>query len=427
LRRDQMKKTLTIFVCLLISLVSLFSQATNEQPTVKYAFWGNPEAIGVEKDIITAFEAKYPEIKIEPVVSSYGDYHAKLITMIAGGMAPDVMRIDSYYFQDFTKLNAVENLDKFIARDNFSMDIYQPQGIKECSVGNSIYGLPWATAPLYLLLNLDVFEKLNIPLPKLDWTMDDFVRIVKKIKDSSNETYGYATTFNNLDVFFPFIWAYGGDLLNPEKTEFSLNDPKGYKAFEVFSELYQSGYMPKDSITATPDILRRWFVNGSIAMMMGSASQILSLQNVGDIRFEAWPAPHGVNENTTVYTSNEISLSVSSKNKDAAWTFMKFLRGPEGEELYLKAKRMPPTLSDPDLWSLYLDAEKYPKLIKENSLLISQKYGHGLPLRAGYTEVEAKIMPLVQDIVLGHVSAEKAMHEVAPQISDILARTGESL
>jgi len=73
------------------------SAAQSGPVTLKYAFWGNPEAIGVEQDIITAFEKEHPEIKIETVVSAYDDYHTKIQTMIAGNMAPDIMRIDDYY------------------------------------------------------------------------------------------------------------------------------------------------------------------------------------------------------------------------------------------------------------------------------------------------------------------------------------------
>ena len=95
------------------------------------------------------------------------------MTMIAGNMAPDVMRIDDYYFYDFIKLGAVESLSPFIQRDKIDLDLYPKMGIEEAIVDGQIYGLPWGTAPLYMLLNLDVFEKAGVALPSLDWTTKD--------------------------------------------------------------------------------------------------------------------------------------------------------------------------------------------------------------------------------------------------------------
>ncbi len=76
---------------------------SSEPKTLRYAFWGNPTAIGVEQDIINEYVKLHPNVTIEPVVSAYADYHSKILVMIAGGSAPDIMRIDSYHFRDFVR------------------------------------------------------------------------------------------------------------------------------------------------------------------------------------------------------------------------------------------------------------------------------------------------------------------------------------
>ena len=87
-----MKRTLLVLLGLVMILATVGAQGSQEPQksgpvTLKYAFWGNPDAIGVEQDIIKAFEEKHPDIKIEPIVSGYADYHTKLMTMIAGNRA----------------------------------------------------------------------------------------------------------------------------------------------------------------------------------------------------------------------------------------------------------------------------------------------------------------------------------------------------
>lgn len=422
-----MKRTLLMLLSLVMILSVLGAQGAQETKqsgpvTLKYAFWGNPDAIGVEQDIIKAFEAKHPDIKIEPIVSGYADYHTKLMTMIAGNMAPDVMRIDDYYFYDFIKLGAVESLSPFIERDKIDLELYPKMGIEEAIVDGQIYGLPWGTAPLYMLLNLEVFEKAGVALPSLDWTTKDFERIVRSFNPQADKVYGFAIDTNYLSSVLPHIWSKGGTLLSEDKSRYTGDSAESSSAIQMLSDLYKEGYMPKDTINSgNTEALRRWFSNGTVAMMSGSAQEILAIQKIEGIRFEAWTMPQAVDsKNTTVFKSNTISISKSSKQKEAAWTFTKFLRGVEGEDLYVRAKRFPPTLNIPENWALYLDPNLYPKQIKQNSELIAKQYGHTLPLRTGYAAIESKVIPAVQSAMLGTKTAAQAMADIRADITKII-------
>ena len=422
-----MKRTLLVLLGLVMILAAVGAQGAQEPQksgpvTLKYAFWGNPDAIGVEQDIIKAFEEKHPDIKIEPIVSGYADYHTKLMTMIAGNMAPDVMRIDDYYFYDFIKLGAVESLSPFIQRDKIDLNLYPKMGIEEATVDGQIYGLPWGTAPLYMLLNLDVFEKAGVALPSLDWTTKDFERIVRSFNPQKDKVYGFAIDTNYLSSVLPHIWSKGGTLLSEDKSRYTGDSPEASSAIQMLADLYKEGYMPKDTINSgNSEALRRWFSNGTIAMMSGSAQEILAIQKIEGIRFEAWTMPQAMNsKNTTVFKSNTISISKSSKQKEAAWIFTKFLRGVEGEDLYVRAKRFPPTLNIAENWALYLDPNLYPKQIKQNSELIAKEYGHTLPLRTGYAAIESKVIPAVQSAMLGTKTAAQAMADIRGDITKII-------
>lgn len=401
------------------------SAAQSGPVTLKYAFWGNPEAIGVEQDIITAFEKEHPEIKIETVVSAYDDYHTKIQTMIAGNMAPDIMRIDDYYFYDFQKLGVLENLNPYIEKDKIDMSIYPTMGIEEATVDGKVYGLPWGYAPLYMLINLDTFEKYGVTPPSMDWTLDDFEKLVKAFP-AKDGIYGFACGTKNLSGILPFIWAKNGAVLTDDKSQYVGDSKEAVAGVKLLSDLYQQGYFPKDCINATADTLRRWFSNGTLAMTIGSAQEILAVQKIQGVRFEAWTMPQSpTNKHTTVNKSNDICICSASKQKAAAWTFLKFLRGKEGESLYVAAKRFPPTLNIPENWDVYLNAGEYPKQIKEVSQAIVKDYSHNLPLRTGYAAIESKILPAFQASMLGTMTAEQAMTSVKADITKIIQQNSK--
>jgi multiple sugar transport system substrate-binding protein len=430
-----MKKVLSMLLVALLLGGAVFANGTSEVKkddisaspiTIKYAFWGNPDAIGVEKDIIDAFEASHPNIKVEPVVSGYSDYHSKLMTMMAGGISPDVMRIDSYYFADFSALDAVENLEPYIAKSNFDVSIYPVAAIKEATVNGKLSALPWSTAPLYFILNLNAFEKAGIALPSYDWTVDEFYEIIRQFNGSKTGCYGFAPNLNDISNILPLMWATGGNLLSDDRNTFTLDQPNSYENIQKLANLYQQGYLPKDSITADTETLIRWFTNDSIAIMQASVMEILSVQKVEGTRFEAWPAPGGAVANTTVYKSNEICMSTDSKHKEASWEFMQFLRGNKGEKLYVGAHRCAPMLlNDDTLWPTYMGSGKYPSNIQEATGLIATKFGHQLPLRKGYNELVSLVVPVVQKILMGNVTAQKGMEGISDKAADIIARNSK--
>ena len=125
--------------------------------------------------------------------------------------------------------------------------------------------------------------------------------------------------------------------------------------------------------------------------------------------------------------ANIVGINADSANVEGAWTFLKFLRGPEGEgeSLYMQAKRIPPCIDDPKYWEMYADPDKYPKMIEENSRRIADVYGHNLPIRPGWLEVQQLVVPAYQQIFLGEMSAGDAMDAIAVKAQAVLDRTAK--
>jgi multiple sugar transport system substrate-binding protein len=251
-----------------------------------------------------------------------------------------------------------------------------------------------------MLINLDVMDKAGVALPPLDWTWDDYVRIVKAVTkgEGTDKVYGFGFDPSTISSILPWVWGNGGDIFSADRAAFTLDRPQATDAIQRLADLYRQGYMPVDTVSATTDILDRWFVNNRIAMREGAANNILNLQKVDGLRFEAWPMPGGTVKRSTLYKSNITALGSRIKDVDEAWDLLKFLRAPDGqgETLYMNAKRVPPSIDDAKYWSLYADPTRYPKMIERNSKEIARTYGHNLPLRAGWLEVEQIVKPMIQ-------------------------------
>lgn len=419
----------TVCFLALVSVLILAAIPTSAQvTTIRYAFWGNPAAIGVEQEIIDAFHEAHPDIRVVPIAVAYNDYHPRLLTQIAGGLAPDVMRIDSYYFIDFLRTGALMDITPLIERDGLDMSLYYPAGLLDSMHEGRYYGLPWGTAPLYMIINLDMLDDAGLPLPDPDWDWSVFEELIHKLTrgEGTRRQYGFGFEATMVHLF-PFLWGEGADLFDESLTKFTLNEPTAVAVLDRFARMVSDRLLPDPANFMTPEVLNRWMINNAVAMRMGAAQEVLALQQAENLRFVVMPMPGGsVVENTTVYKSNTVAISATTENLEAAWTFLKFLRGPglEGEKLYMQANRIPPTFNIPELWEIFADPTKHPHNIVEMTQLIAEKYAHLLPLRPGWNEFMGIIEPELQRIFSGQVGAQEAMDRIAPRVQEVLDRTG---
>jgi len=87
-------KPLLLFATLILHGLGV----AEERVTIRYACSDNTETIAVTKGVVAEFEKAHPgiRVKIEPIVSEYAQ---KLMTMVAGRVAPDVARMGPNDFQ----------------------------------------------------------------------------------------------------------------------------------------------------------------------------------------------------------------------------------------------------------------------------------------------------------------------------------------
>lgn len=421
-----MRMRYLVIFCILVPILSFAAcSVAQEKVTIKYAFWGNPLAIGVEEDILNEFHKEYPNIQVEPIAVAYADYHTKLLTMIAGGLAPDVMRIDSYYFADFMDAGALMPIDTYIQRDKINLEQYYEVGLPDSMYQGKMYGLPWGTAPLYFAYNVKMFEDAGVELPKVGWTWDDFVEAARSIAGGTGieRKYAFGAPFTVIVYILPFIWSAGGDLFNETRTEFTLDAPQVLARLNELGKLMQEGVFANPFELPSEEAVTRLFSQNLIAMRQAAAIEVLSMQQIEGLRFDVthWPTGKDIPQ-TTVVKSNTVGISVSTKHPEEAWTFLKFLRAPggPGDYLYARAKRIPPTSKIPELWDLYIDPTKPPQSIKEVTELISTKYGRTLPLRKGWLEIEGVLIPALQKVWSGQATAEEAIASVRAEIEAIM-------
>jgi len=219
-------------------------------------------------DLVKAFEAKYPKVKVKVVnAGSSADEYTKLQNVISAGSGiPDLAQVEYFALPQFALKKSLVDLTSFGA------GAYQDKFIKSVwsavSMNGGIYGIPQDSGPMAFFYRADLFQKYGLNVPK---TWDDFVADAKKLKAAAPNLY---MTSDGGDAGFTtsMIWQAGGHPYTVDGTKIKINfdEPGTQKWVSVWNQLVQGKLVD----TKTPGWSDGWFKNlnnGTYVSMISGA------------------------------------------------------------------------------------------------------------------------------------------------------------
>ena len=290
----------------------------------------NPE---VEKAVVAAFEAKYPEIKVEFESVPMSDIFLKYKTLIAGNEAPDVMSMNYENSYMFGAMGALEPLDEWIKKGDYDTSKVYKSTLDMFKVNGTQFALPATFSDVVLFYNKKLFDDAGLQYPQRGWTQEDLKKAAIALTKDTNgdgkiDQWGYTFPWWPvvLEMYKASIWSADG-------TTCTLNSPEGIKAIQSIVDARFT-----DKFSPTADQLAEqgdWdmFIAGKLAMFPTGPWAVQPFNDkITGFNYDIAHMPAGDVQATHVY-ANSYAMSVDSKNKEAAWKFLAFATGPEGTKI----------------------------------------------------------------------------------------------
>ncbi|MGW5678008.1 extracellular solute-binding protein [Streptomyces sp. NPDC003860] len=302
------------------------------------------EAEGPTYDkLVAQFQKEHPKIKVNRTSVSFDQAEQKFKTAAQNGKgAPDVIRTDVGWSAGFANLGYLQPLDGTPALDG--VDDFLPGPLSTAKWQGQTVGVPQVTDTLALLYNKEVFAEAGISKPPATW--DEFIATAKTIKEKTGVT---GTQLNPEGYFsLPFLYGEGADMLDVDAKKITVNSPEAVKGMATALKLAQPDVALKPATTDGYVAAQTSFKDGKIAMVINgpwsvsddySGKAFKNKANLGIANIPAGPsgkaaAPIG-GHNYSVYRG--------SKNKDAAYLFVKFMASAKSQELTAKEINTLPT------------------------------------------------------------------------------------
>jgi multiple sugar transport system substrate-binding protein len=290
--------------------------------------------------IIEQFEKENPDIQIhlEPVGS--GDYYARILTQIAANDAPDILQIGDDAVPMFAGKGAFVDLGPYITgSDGLDTNIYLPGLVDPGKYQNKQYLLPKDYSPLALYYNKKLFDATGAPYPKDGWTWDDFLATAKSL----TKTEGGQTT--QWGVQLPAAWtsgfeywvaAAGGRLISEDGKSFEgfMNSDSVKRAVQFYADLYN-----KEKVAPPPADMNSFgggnseFDSGTAAMRIFGRWPQSGMKNNPNIDLGVVGLPQDKARANVLFWGG-FGIWSGSKNKEAAWRFLKHYVGEQGAQVW---------------------------------------------------------------------------------------------
>ncbi|WP_409344725.1 ABC transporter substrate-binding protein [Paenibacillus sp. MBLB4367] len=206
------------------------------------------------------FKKYYPDLKLKQQDIAHEEYAPETLTKaIAAGNTPDVYVTVPGDIPDLISKKYIEPLDSLLKAEPNYVKTLNTAAMDVNKIGGKTYGVTWMTLPQTWMINTDLFEKMGVPVPTDDWTIDDFIAINKKMVDKANGITGSNPNVKDPWVLYSFLEAYGvkgvKTVDNKPVSSFA-EDPNAIKALEKWIE-----YTSKSSIAFTDQEMTKFGLN----------------------------------------------------------------------------------------------------------------------------------------------------------------------
>lgn len=131
-----------------------------------------------------------PDVSIELYQQGYTGYSAKMLTMAAGGITPDVMVVDRKDLPNFVEAGVVQTIDPWLGKEPLAVrrDIVE---LVSGTYKQHVYGIPIWGGVTVMEYNADLFGAAGLASPislakKNAWTMDTWIEFGRKITRDTN-------------------------------------------------------------------------------------------------------------------------------------------------------------------------------------------------------------------------------------------------
>jgi arabinogalactan oligomer/maltooligosaccharide transport system substrate-binding protein len=323
-----MRKMLSILAFMLIG----FTAAASAQELVVWHAYRAEEKAAFEKVAANFNASTGGKIKVSTLAVPYDAFADKITAAVPRGKGPDIF----IYAQDrlggwIEAGNTVEPIDFFIEDETKARFI--PTTMEAMTYQGTTFGLPLNYKVITMIYN----KKLVSTPPK---TTAELVTVAKKLTDSKAGKFGLAYWYADFYYHAILMNGFGGGVFDAQRRP-TINSPQNVKSMEYMMKWFDTDkILPAEPSTA---LITALFNEGKAAIVFSGPWFLGEIAK--NINYGLAPLPK-IDETgkpmSPWMTVEGVYIAAPSKNKEAAYEFVKYVTDvPSAKILAVEGRQTP--------------------------------------------------------------------------------------
>lgn len=332
-----------LLICAMITIMMLTgcggTKSSDKDGKITLTVTVNATELG-DPDLYQKYMDEHPNINIEVTPMSNND--SKLMSMIASGNPPDIIRCMGYdELPVFVQRGILMPLDDYIENSDIINldDMYEVADLcryEGTTRGEgSLYALPKDWSPIGIWINKDVFAAKGIPLPSETepMTWDEFGELAKKLvtkKGEAVDCHGCTTSLPLPTLLEMYLNSYGASMWTDDYDSTTLSSKTTKKAVKYFMDLQKTAGLASSLYPIADQIGSAALLEDKVGMVLGGyyfngAYAAANKEEQAEDKLMFIPAPVGTKQASYCMDLTCLGIFSQTKHPEEAFELWAYL------------------------------------------------------------------------------------------------------
>lgn len=382
------------------------------------------EATPLQPEMIQAFEAANPDIKVTYESLDWDAMFEKLSVALTTGNPPDVATVDMTWVPTWASLGGFSELGSLSGGQVNGVlieEAFSAGAVEAMTYEGQIVTFIEDFDVYALYYRADIFEQKGLEPPT---TWEELIDVGQKLAedvdgDGTPDQYLYGI-FPDAFRWTQFVYENGGDVLNPDNTQVVFNSPEGVEATQFFVDMVNKYHFAYD---IGEEEAIQGIKDGRIGMFSDGPYMMGVIKDGAPEMEGKWKvATHPYSKQPGSYLGGTgLVIPARAAHKEAAWKFIEFAMQENnaigvykysGAAPGLKAALESPEVSAPDPY--FGGQVTLPVFLK------ATETAHHFPYVRQWNEMYDIIEEAVTAALLEEKTVQQALDDAAAEINTLL-------
>ncbi len=343
---------------LALAVVALALAGCRGESGVKLQVWALGREGEVLAELMPAFEARHPGVKVDVQQTPWTAAHEKLLSAVVGDATPDVAQIGNTWVPELETIHALLPLDERVAASATVAEAdYFPGVWRSNQVDGRLWGLPWYVDTRLLFYRQDLLAAAGVTAMPRSW--EEWRQALRQLRalpapPGSGFDQRYAILLPTDEWEQPVIFGLqaGSTLLRDGNRYGDFRGEAFRRGLDFYLSLYREGLAPLASLNQIANVYQQ-IGRGEVALYISGP------WNLGEFRrrlpaelASSWataplPAPAAAGwPGTSLAGGSSLVIFRRSRHPEAAWQLLEYLAEPAQQlRFYALCGDLPPRRS----------------------------------------------------------------------------------